>query len=126
MHVTKGAQIRSQSKWITESDQNFKFFKNLENKQQINNKIAGVLDKNRILKNERKDMIGVTRDFYKNLFKSKHIDNHSIDNYLDQVFLPKSISSDYCKVCDADITEEELLNDINSNVKINKSPGCDA
>lgn len=56
----KGNQIRSRCKWVNESDTNPKFFKSLELKHQINNKITCLKDENNNIKNDTEDLLKIT------------------------------------------------------------------
>ena len=120
-----GAEVRSRSKFVSESENNSKFFKNLENKRQINNRITGLLNNDEYLVNKTEDLLDVVTNYYEDLFTSKNVENDEIDRYLQTINIPYKLSKLEAQNCEQIITEEEYLNVIQNNMKNNKSPGYD-
>ena len=119
-----GAQVRSRTKWISESHQNPKFFKSLENRHQMNNTIFYLKNENGDIKKDPEDLLQTTKQFYDNLFKSTNINDNSIDDFLSDIQINHKLSDLEADLCEGDLNETEIHSVINKMSK-NKTPGPD-
>ena len=84
---TKGAIIRSRSRWVEEGEKNTKYFFNLE-KRNYANKTISCLNVNDVLIEDPKDIREDVKQFYQRLYTS---DDHNINsNELFICFLPET------------------------------------
>lgn len=118
----KGAMIRSKAKNTIAGEKCTKFFFNLE-------KSRGKAKLIKELKNKKgeivKDISGIlteVKDYYEGLFETKGIDEKAKIQLLESV--TAKVSREDKKECDKEISEEEIVQAINS-LKGNKSPGTD-
>ena len=120
---TKGAQIRSKAKWINEGEKNTKFFLGLEKSHQTFNVIKELKTSDGRTAKSENEVLGEMCNYYENLYTSKNINDHDIDNYLNQCDIPKLSQIDK-ELCDFFPTLMECKEAV-FNMKTNKSPGID-
>ena len=120
-----GSFVRSRFKWITESDQNPNFFKSIETKRQLNNRITGLLDNDNKITNNTQDILKIAKTYYEELFTTKNIDRKLIKDYLNSVQLNNTLSKTDSELCDEDLSEVECFHALSHNMKSNKAPGHD-
>ena len=120
----KGAQIRSRAKWLEQGEKNTKYFLNLENKHQSNNKINCITsnDGNKYYKSS--DILKEGSKFYRTLYKERKVEGTSIDLFLNNIDLKHKLSHDESSLCEGLITEKECFDAVMHMAK-NKSPGYD-
>lgn len=119
-----GAQIRSRAKYINEGERNTKYFLNLENKRQTNNRINSIIknDGNEVFKSN--EILKEGRSFYSKLYENKNIPHDNVKYFIDNVFLPKRLDDIEAAMCEGEIREEECLHVI-KHLRKNISPGLD-
>ena len=119
----KGAQIRSRVKYIEEGERSTKFFLGLEKKRQKCNQITSLKIEENVY-NSDEDLLKIAANFYDELYKSKKVSDHSIDEYLSNLNIENTLSQRESKSLDGRISYKEC-DKIVSKLKQNKSPGLD-
>lgn len=121
---TRGAQIRSRSKWIEDGERNSSFFLRLENSRGSFNRIDSLKTEDGTQLTTDRDIIEEASKFYENLYSSQKPTSSSIDDYLKDITLKNSLSDSEKQECEGTITLDECDN-VLKNMKLNKSPGLD-
>ena len=83
--MTKRSYIRSIAQRCEKADRCNNFFGNLETRRQSNNVINQIKTTSGNLVHKQSKLIKELALFYKNLFKSKNIDNDEISQYLSKI-----------------------------------------
>ena len=117
-----GAQIRSRSKWVEESERSTAYFLNLEKRHQRNNCIVSLTDSNRTLYKDE-EILEVIEKYYTELYQSNNVANEEIDEFLKPLKM-RALSNADAVCCEGMISENECKIAIDS-MKNNKSPGID-
>ena len=81
-------------------------------------------DKKSKVSDNPKDILNSAKKIYENLYTKEEIFQSAINELLNKTPLNKKISNEHFRLCEADISLEEILNAINSQ-KNNISPGND-
>ena len=81
-------------------------------------------DKKSEVSDNPKDILNSAKKFYENLQTREKISQPAINELLSKIPINKKISNEHLRLCEAEISLEEILNAINSQ-KNNKSPGND-
>ena len=119
---TKGAIIRSKSRWYNEGEKNSRYFLNLEKRHFKQGTISQIkINDNEFITTD-KAILSECVSFYKNLYSSKKRDcNHSI-------FFPQAndtvLSSEEQSMCEGTLTVKECLAALKT-MESNKTPGTD-
>ena len=71
-----------------------------------------------------KDILNSAKKSYKSLYIREEISQTAINELLNKIPINKKISNEHFKLCETELSIEEVLNAINSQ-KNNKSPGND-
>ncbi len=119
----KGYQTRARSKWIEEGEKSTRYFLGLEKKKQSSNVINKLKVKDYFIYKD-KEILKEIAGYYEKLYSSNNIVTKDIINYLNNINGLKVLNDKEKKLCDEDITEEELIESV-KNMKGNKSPGSD-
>ena len=122
----KGSAIRSRAELIENNERNTKYFLNLEKKNFNSRCIKCLRVGDKVIQNEE-DILNEEKNFFKNLYSENNIDDdqtYELENkFLQNDSIPK-LSDDDKQLCDIPITLKECA-DALSELKNNKSPGCD-
>ena len=70
------------------------------------------------------DILKSAKNFYENLCIRENVSKSAIDELLNKIPTNRKISKEHCKLCEAEISLDEITKAINSQ-KNNKSPGND-
>ena len=81
-------------------------------------------DKKSKVSNNLKDILNSAKKFYENFYNRQKISQSAINELLNKIPINKKISNEHFRLCEAEISLDEILNAINSQ-KNNKSPGND-
>ena len=106
-NIAEGAQIRSRVKWVEEGEKNTKYFLNLEQKHQTNNRISSIKlsDGKHVYKSE--DILNEGAKFYRKLYSKASISVDDIDSYLENINPDYVLSEIEASVCEGLITEKD-------------------
>ncbi|KAF7654162.1 hypothetical protein LDENG_00073330 [Lucifuga dentata] len=116
----EGAFIRSRRRWMEEGERNTSYFFRLEkNKSKISN--IENLEIDGKLSNDYTKIASYCANFYSNMYKSNYRKDVA-SKFLNSIKNCKEISDDDKKLCDKELTEEEISC---ASLKDNKSPGND-
>ena len=113
--------IRSHAKLIKDGVHS-KYYRGLEQKHQSSNVIKSIKVENKIVY-DNKDILNEILKFYTNLYSSNTASTLIIDDYLNNIDLPK-LSGNKMKICDNPFSESEFKKAV-QKLKPNKSPGPD-
>ena len=119
----KGAQVRSRAKWIDEGEKNTSYFLRLENKHQSHNVINKIMNNNKTYY-DTAEILNQLCVFYEDLYSSKNIPNNEINDYLNEITLPNTLSQEDKEMCDIFPSIAECAQAV-FNMKNNKAPGSD-
>ncbi len=122
-NAAKGAIVRSRVKWHEEGEINSKYFIGLEKHNNCKNSITELKSKNGKNLTNVNEILNETVDFYQNLYKSKHIDEDLINNYVNNTEVPQLNQNDQL-LCDGPLTIDECTIVV-KKLKLNRSPGSD-
>ena len=81
-------------------------------------------DKKPKVSDNPKDIHNSAKKIYESLYTREKISQPAIKELLNKIPINKNISNEHFRLCEAEISLEEILNAINSQ-KNNKSPGND-
>ena len=119
---TKGAILRSKSRWCDEGEKNTEYFLNLEKRHFKQGTISQLKLSDGVFVISDKDILSECESFYKDLYASK------IDNFVNFDFFQQAnetvLTPDELQVCDGLLTKtecEEALKCMNAD----KTPGTD-
>ena len=117
---TKGAIVRSRSRWEYMSDRPSKYYLNLEKKNFSRKTLHRLrLDNGAIITDENM-ILNEIFSYYKNLYSTRHDADQA---YLNKIKIPK-ISLQTRNYCESGITLEEITTALN-DMKNNRCPGTD-
>ena len=126
LYKSKGAQIRSRTKYIEEGERNTKFFLNLEKSRSNSNTITrltcgseSTCDENKILEEIRNKF----KSRYNNSSLGYETVSNLLDEYVSNIELP-TISEDGKQLCDEKISEREVAKSVKL-MNDNSAPGSD-
>ena len=124
-YKTRGAILRSMSRWHNEGEKNTKYFLNLE-KRHFNKKIIEHLTlANDNVVNTDSEILEEEKSFYQNLYSSA---NTQPDTKEENMFFPDGntliLNEQEQKQCEGFLTASECLESLKS-MESNKSPGSD-
>ena len=88
-----GAQIRSKSELIDDSEYNTKLFKSIEKSKQTKNNIDCLKDTNGVEIYSQTKIMSMLCNFYKNLYKTQNIEDKNIENLLNTVQLENILTN---------------------------------
>ena len=123
----RGARIRANTRWDLEAEKCSKsFFKILERQHMQNQTISELYtdDKKSKVSSNPEDIPNSAKKFYENLYTREKIPKSAINELLNKMPTNKKISNEHFRLCEADISLDEIINAINSQEN-NKSPGND-
>jgi hypothetical protein len=121
----RGAQIRARVKYVEQDERNTKYFLSLETKHQTNNKIYMIAGSDGVKQTDQVNILNEARKYYEELYKSKHISETEIDNYLEKLTpYKKALRAFEASLCEGLITKTECKSII-TLMKKNKSPSLD-
>ena len=123
---SKGAQIRSRTKYVEEGERNTKFFLNLEKFRSNSNTITRLTCGNEHTCDENKILAEIKNKFsvrYNNRLLSYDTVSDMIDEYVKDLSLPK-LNENQQKMNDEVVTEEEISKAIKL-MNNNSAPGSD-
>ena len=123
----RGARIRANTRWDLEAKKCSKsFFKILERQHMQNQTISELYtdDKKSKVSSNPEDIPNSAKIFYENLYTREKIPKSAINELLNKMPTNKKISNEHFRLCEADISLDEIINAINSEEN-NKSPGND-
>ena len=75
----------------------------------MNNRITGLLDNDKKITNNTKDILKIAKTNYEELFTTKNINRKLIKDYLNSVQLNNTLSKTDSELCDEDISEVEQI-----------------
>ena len=116
-----GCNIRSRAKLIKHGIHS-KYYQALEQKRQSSNVIKSIKVEDEIVYDD-KDILNEISKFYTNLYSGNTISTPIIDDYLNNIDLPR-LSGKEIKICDNPFSETEFKETV-QKLKPNKSPGPD-
>ena len=123
---TKGAIIRSKTRWYNEGEKNTKYFLTLEKRHFKQGTINRLKTKNGAYVSSDKDILKHCDTFYKNLYSSKiNNDENPLNNKI--IFEDKNVNTlnkEEQDECEGEITARECLESLKS-MEHNKTPGTD-
>ena len=124
MDKTRGAAIRSRTKWIEQGEKNLKYFLNLEKSRASSNTITSL--NSNAPSDDPIHVLKIIKNHFQTLYKKDNTTsntNSSINEYLQNCEYPTLDNSDK-EYCDTPMTLEEIGNSLKS-LNNNSSPGID-
>ena len=124
MDKTRGAAIRSRTKWIEQGEKNLKYFLNLEKSRASSNTITSL--NSNAPSDDPINVLKIIKNHFQTLYKKDNTTsntNSSINEYLQNCEYPTLDNSDK-EYCDTPMTLEEIGNSLKS-LNNNSSPGID-
>lgn len=118
----KGAFVRSRRNWMEKGEKNSRYFFNMEKRRNEINSIRK-LDIGEKISDDIKEISNYISAFYEKLY-SKDINLKDPKEVLSLINSTNCVDAEYNEICCQDITLEEIIWGI-TNLKNNKSPGCD-
>ena len=119
----QASQVRSRVLWTEQGESNTAYFLGLEKSRQKHNTIEKVRKDDDYTENDSETLEEI-KQFYENLYETKQSEDHKHSEFLDDITLTHTLSSDQSSLCEGSITLLECTKVIN-NMKINKSMGLD-
>lgn len=118
----EGAFVRSRLKWLEEGEQMSAYFFKLEKTQA---KYSAMLELNihGAVTDDRRSISHFCYKYFSSLYKSK-LKEDCLISFFNNLGLTNTLTEDEKLICDAPITQEEVLSVI-SQLKSNRSPGVD-
>ena len=71
-------------------------------------------DKKSKVSNNPKDILNSAKQFYKNLYTREKISQPAINELLNKILISKKVSHEHFRLCEMEISLEEIFNAINS------------
>ena len=125
-HRTKGAILRSQSRWYNEGEKNTKYFLNLEKRHYKQGTISQLRINNDNFITKDNDILKECLSFYKNLYTTKLTGGQ--DPSINQFFFPEEGDVHLSKAeeisCEGPLTETECFSSL-KQMADSKTPGTD-
>jgi hypothetical protein len=126
-HEANGSIFRSKIKWSEDGERNTKFFLSLE-KRNYTNKCITQIQSNDKTFTKQKDILNEGKQYFNNLYKETLNENsfsykNSVDSFLQDNNL-KSLSEVDKKMCEQEITDEDILNSL-KDLNSSRIPGTD-
>ena len=121
-YQTKGAILRSKSRWYNEGEKNTKYFLNLEKRHCKQGTITQLKVNDRDLIQSDREILHECETFYKNLYSSKV----QVNDY-PEVFFPPTrevLSEERKQHCESLLSSKECLEALNG-MATEKTPGTD-
>ena len=119
---TKGAKIRANIRWDLEGKTCSKtFFKFLKDKTILE---LYTDDQKSKYSSNPNELLKSAKNVYENLYTRETVSKSAIDELLNKIPTSRKISKEHFKLCEAEISLDEITKAINSQ-KNNKSPGND-
>ena len=109
----RGAKIRANIRWDLEGEKCSKSFINILERQHMQNQTISELytdDKKSKVSDNPKDILNSAKKIYENLYTKEEIFQSAINELLNKIPLNKKISNEHFRLCEADISLEEILN----------------
>ncbi len=121
----EGVLVRSKTRWMEDGEKPSKYFLNMEKRNFVNKTINNIVREcdNSVLKDSQK-ILSETRDFYKNLYAEREIDETVDINEIFNQAGVKGLTNKLRDDIEGPITHEELKK-VLKNSKNGKSPGSD-
>lgn len=122
---TKGAILRSKSKWYNEGEKNTKYFLNLEKRHYKQGTISQIKTKNGEFVTANEKILNECENFYKNLYSSTSKTNDQNDiNFCFECEDERNIYEEDLTACEGELTEKECLEAL-KDMESEKTPGTD-
>ncbi len=113
---SKGNIIRSRIKWIEEGEKSSSYFLKLEKIRQSGNVIKTTQTEKGV-SHSQEDVMNDIKDFYTKLYSSSNITKDKVDEYLNNIQMPKILSETEKLSCEEQISESDL-SEAMSKIKI--------
>ena len=123
-YQTKGAILRSKSRWYNEGEKNTKYFLNLEKRHCKQATITQLKVSEDDFISTDKEILLEDENFYKNLYTSKVDTNKNADAFFPPLEEQKRLSQEEQSLCEGPLSKKECLEALKSMAS-EKTPGSD-